>query len=288
MRCPKCDYRFDDNEAICPVCGEVGTDGTSRDSATSSATSSATDSGPFRQNYWQRKGYGPAAVPWRGGEVSLSILLVGMAFVLVSLTTLLIEKLEFGLALGAWSGSHAIGLAILAVVWCLGRNRADRKPFSLSALGLVQPRVSWLSSILLAFLALGVSLGATGLYAWLIAALGLEILLPPDLPGDVVFPGIAVLLSFEALAGWTPLTEEIFFRGFVFAGLTPRLGIFPAAVASALIFAAFHLHPGVLFPIFLTGILLAGLYWYTGSLWPAILAHAGQNAVAVTAIIYGG
>ena len=280
MRCPKCDYRFDDNEAICPICGEVRADGTSRDSAT--------DSGPFQQSYWQRIGYGPAAAPWRGGEVSLSILLVGMAFVLVSLITLLLKNLEFGLALGAWTGSHAIGLAILAVVWRLGRNRAGRNPISLSALGLGRPRVSWLSSILLAFLALGVSLGATGLYAWLITPLGLEILLPPDLPGEVVFPGIAALLSYEALAGWTPLTEEIFFRGFVFAGLTPRLGILPAAAASALIFAAFHLHPGVLFPIFLTGILLAGLYWYTGSLWPAILAHAGQNAVAVTAIIYGG
>ena len=87
---------------------------------------------------------------------------------------------------------------------------------------------------------------------------------------------------------WTPVTEEIFFRGFVFAGLTPRLGVPRAIIVSGLVFSAFHLSIGVLLPIFVTGILLAWLYHRTGSLWPGIAAHAGQNALAVSAVIIGG
>jgi membrane protease YdiL (CAAX protease family) len=54
-----------------------------------------------------------------------------------------------------------------------------------------------------------------------------------------------------------------------------------AIAASALVFSAFHLSLGVLVPIFITGLLLAWLYWRTGSLWAAIGAHAGQNALAL-------
>jgi membrane protease YdiL (CAAX protease family) len=44
---------------------------------------------------------------------------------------------------------------------------------------------------------------------------------------------------------------------------------------------------GVLIPIFITGFLLAWLYRQTDSLWTSILAHAGQNAAALLATIYG-
>ena len=44
--------------------------------------------------------------------------------------------------------------------------------------------------------------------------------------------------------------------------------------------------PGVLVPIFITGFLLAWLYHRTGSLWPNIVAHAGQNALALVVTIF--
>ena len=40
-------------------------------------------------------------------------------------------------------------------------------------------------------------------------------------------------------------------------------------------------------PIFITGFLLAWLYRQTGSIWPSIMDHGGQNALAVLATIYG-
>ena len=57
-------------------------------------------------------------------------------------------------------------------------------------------------------------------------------------------------------------------------------------VASALVFAALHLEPGAMIPIFLTGLALGWLYVKTGSLWPCIAAHAGQNTLALLAARY--
>lgn len=224
-------------------------------------------------------------VPWRGGQVALGMALVGIGFLLVSAATVAMERLGGGLAWGAWLGSHAIGLIILVTVWLLGQQRGK---MSLELLGLRRPRIPWVPSFLLTGLALGLSIGFTALYAWLVSPLGVELLVPPDVPRAIVFDGYAVVLTFEALAGWTPLTEELFFRGFILTGLVARWGATKASIGSALIFSVFHLYPGVLIPIFFTGLLLAALYRATGSLWPPILAHAGQNAIALAAIIYGG
>jgi membrane protease YdiL (CAAX protease family) len=115
----------------------------------------------------------------------------------------------------------------------------------------------------------------------------MEILAPPDIPEDIIFPGVAAVFTYEALALWTPFTEEVFFRGFVLAGLVPRLGAGRAMVASALIFSAFHVSIGLIVPIFITGLLLAWLYHRTGSLWASVAAHAGQNTLAITLTSFG-
>lgn len=225
------------------------------------------------------------AVPWQGRHVALGLALVGVAFLAISGATVILERMGGGLAWGAWLGSHAIGLVILVTVWLLAQRNGQ---VSLDALGLRRPTTSWPFALALAGAALALSIGFTALYAWLIRPLGMDLLVPPDVPREIVFEGYAAVWTFEALAGWTPITEEILFRGFVMPGLMARWGVVGAVVASALIFSVFHLHPGVLLPIFITGLLLGALYHATGSLWPPILAHAGQNAVALLAIIFGG
>jgi len=231
-------------------------------------------------------GTGPdLAVTWQGKQVAMGLILVGIAFLAISGGTIILERLGAGLAWGAWLGSHAIGLVILATVWLLGQ---DQGRMSLASLGLRRPKTSWPLALLLSIVVLAVSIGFTALYALAIKPLGIDLLVPPDVPREIIFNGYAIVWTFEALAGWTPLTEEIFFRGFVMPGLVARWGVTGAAVGSALIFSLFHLHPGVLLPIFITGLLLAALYHLTGSLWPPVIAHAGQNTVALVAIIYGG
>ena len=112
-------------------------------------------------------------------------------------------------------------------------------------------------------------------------ALGWGILTPPEIESEIIFNGPFILLTFQALAFVTPLSEEIFFRGFVFRGLVPKIGPWMAIVVSACVFSVFHINFGVMIPIFITGLLFAWLYWRTGSLLASIGAHAGQNALAI-------
>jgi membrane protease YdiL (CAAX protease family) len=229
-------------------------------------------------------------VPWRGGQVTIGILLVILSLLPVSAVALGLGTLagERRLAVAVLVSSLLLGLVILAVVWRLGLARY-RAP--LSALGLTPPGLPWVQAAALTLGALLVSLGFNILYATLVKPLGSDLLSPPDIPRGIALPGPAVVFTFQALALWTPLAEEVFFRGFVFAGLIHRLGVPGALVASALVFSIFHLSqgsPGVLVPIFITGLLLAWLYYRTGSLWASIVAHGSQNATALAGILYEG
>jgi uncharacterized protein len=80
-----------------------------------------------------------------------------------------------------------------------------------------------------------------------------------------------------------PVVEEIFFRGFVFAGLRQRYDWKVAAVISAALFAVIHLQPLAVLPIFFLGLIFAFLYQWSGSIWPAILMHVSTNTLAVAA-----
>lgn len=90
----------------------------------------------------------------------------------------------------------------------------------------------------------------------------------------------ALLLVVFALV--PAICEEILFRGFLLGGLvaildSPAKGI----VLQALIFALFHLDPWRLPEIIALGLFLGFLAQRSGSLIPAILAHALNNAVSI-------
>lgn len=80
-----------------------------------------------------------------------------------------------------------------------------------------------------------------------------------------------------------PVVEEAFFRGFFFAGLSPRYGWQKAAVISSFFFAIMHLQPLAIPVLFLLGYLFAYLYHRSHSLWLPILMHFIVNTLAVSA-----
>jgi len=83
-----------------------------------------------------------------------------------------------------------------------------------------------------------------------------------------------------------PAAEEIFFRGYLFAGLRERWGTGAAVVLSSLLFSLAHATPGVLPPIFVMGAVFCVLYEQTDSLWPCIALHGAMNTLAfVTAYL---
>ncbi len=83
-----------------------------------------------------------------------------------------------------------------------------------------------------------------------------------------------------------PLCEEVVFRGYLQRTLQLRRGPAAAILLAALAFAARHLDP-VRFPalVFL-GALFGWLAWRTGSIWPAVAAHAANNLLATAVALW--
>lgn len=102
--------------------------------------------------------------------------------------------------------------------------------------------------------------------------------------------GVGVYFLAFAVCVGAPLGEEFLFRGFIFGGLLPKIGVIGAALVSALIFGLLHfgnyagdpLEVAVASVIILTvlGVGFALLYWRTRSLVPAIALHAINNSLA--------
>jgi membrane protease YdiL (CAAX protease family) len=80
-----------------------------------------------------------------------------------------------------------------------------------------------------------------------------------------------------------PVVEELFFRGFVYAGLAERYSWRKAAVISSAFFALVHLQLTAVLPIFILGYIFAYLYRRSGSIWPAVLMHVSTNALGLGA-----
>jgi len=117
--------------------------------------------------------------------------------------------------------------------------------------------------------------------------LDIDFLLPPDTAQqalDEAGGNIVLTLLLVAVAG--PVAEEIFFRGFVLTGLLKRFGGLRALLLSSLLFGLFHIDPGAILLTFILGVVLGWVYLKTGSIWPAIFAHALHNTVAILATKY--
>lgn len=183
-------------------------------------------------------------------------------------------------ALATWAGVHLIAWGVAPLVWFLG---ARRSAHPLRALGLTRPRTSWAATAALTAAALGFSLLTASLYRVIVDSLGIDALRPPEVDDSIFFSGAAILLTIQAVAGVTPISEEIMFRSFALRGLRRDIGPGPAVAASAALFSVLHLDTGIVIPIFFTGLALGWLHLKTGSVWPCIAAHAGQNALALLA-----
>ena len=210
---------------------------------------------------------------WGIWQPALGLMVLVPTAVLIASLALVIP-----LAIAAVVSATALGFLQVFLVWLLA-IRAWPPPFSL--VGFTRPRTSRLVTAGLVVAALVCSLGFAQLYTMAAMAMGWDFLMPPEIPDGLLLPGGWVVFSGLALAVWTPIAEETFFRGFILRGLANRWRVTPALIVSAAVFAALHLAPALLLPVFVTGLLLGFLYHRTGSLWPCIAVHAAQNLAAV-------
>lgn len=94
-----------------------------------------------------------------------------------------------------------------------------------------------------------------------------------------------VVLVFVVGAVATPIWEEVLFRGALLPGLARRFNPPVAVILSAAVFAAMHVQPLVLAYVFVIGLGLGWIRWFHRSLWASMIAHAVNNALALTVVL---
>lgn len=85
---------------------------------------------------------------------------------------------------------------------------------------------------------------------------------------------------FFAIVVGAPLVEELLFRGVVYQTLRGYVGVWPAVLLSALLFAAAHGEPHQILRLTVMGMVLAYSYERSGTLLVPMGIHAVQNSVA--------
>lgn len=103
---------------------------------------------------------------------------------------------------------------------------------------------------------------------------------------ELLFPSstLEMGLSFLAVVILAGVCEELMFRGFILHVFLGRKGRWFAIVSTGLGFALFHLDPWAFPEIVVIGIFLGWLVVRTGSIFPAMLAHAGFNFLGIFAL----
>lgn len=97
-------------------------------------------------------------------------------------------------------------------------------------------------------------------------------------------PTTRLLISLGAAVA-APIGEELFFRGWLQPLLERRFGRVAAIVSTALLFSLVHLEPVGFIARFELGLLFGLLRSWSGSIYPAMAAHAAHNLTSV-AIMY--
>lgn len=223
---------------------------------------------------------GPAAASWSATDAVLGVVI---GFFVLSIGGAIVIVIAGGTdSLGATLGAQGVLEAtLIGVALAYAIARGPGLP-PLAQLGLRRFAVQDVGLALGAFLAY---LVLSAIYVTLVAQPEQE-----DLARDLGFDeGVAAAIAAGiAIVAVAPIAEEVFFRGFFFAGLGRGMPIWAAALLSGVLFGAIHLQAGnlaIVPQLSLLGVLLAWLYVRTGSLWPPILVHGLNNGLAFAVLV---
>ena len=123
---------------------------------------------------------------------------------------------------------------------------------------------------------------------WIMVMLNKAVGAHPTHPVQQMFGRGAGMLTFVYVLAsiWAPIIEETMFRGALFSHLRSRVGWWISAPIVSVIFAAIHPQGWVAIPVLSAiALVLAGLREWRGSAIASMVAHATNNAVAVTVMI---
>jgi CAAX protease family protein len=213
---------------------------------------------------------------WGPGRVVVGILvLLVLSLVEAGIVSIFDPNLD---SLGGRLVAQALLAAtLIAVAYGVAteRGRAGTTPWA--ALGLRRPLRS------------PYAFAAAAYIAYVVVALAYGALVHPhqkDITRDLGFGhgDLGTVVAGILIVVAAPISEEVFFRGFIFGGFRTRLGFLPAALLSAAIFGLFHYTGGgsetVLPQLAVLGFAFAWVYEETGSIYPTIALHMLNNAFA--------
>lgn len=216
------------------------------------------------------------AATWGPARVGVGILvLLVMSVIEVAIVSLFDPTLD---SLAARLAAQALLAATLvAVAFGVAADRGFPGSAPPAALGLRRPLRS------------PVVIAGAAYIAYVVIALVYSALVHPhqrDITRDLGFGhgDLGTIVAGVLIVGAAPISEEIFFRGFIFGGFRRRLSFPVAAVLSALIFGLFHYTGSgsltVVPQLAFLGFALSWVYEETGSIYPTIALHMLNNAFA--------
>ena len=221
--------------------------------------------------------------PWGLRDLLFGILFAGIGIVVLNVAALLLDRF-FSVSIQTNNTALMIfvifqDLIIVVGAWLFS---VMRYRVGWERLGLRKFDVAF--GCLLSAAMFALSYAIRFVYAFVAVLLGLQ-LSPQQVIERLDTSVTGFPLTFLAAAVLAPVAEEIFFRGFLYGGLRRRIGVIGAMIASTLFFTALHFSIDVFIPLFFLGLFLAWLYEKTGSLYPGILLHASNNALALIALV---
>ena len=223
----------------------------------------------------------PIAVPWGAGDAARAVGLVAAGAALVILLVWPFRGASWPLedAVRTLAIATLTGLLLVATwLFAVRRHGAGWR-----TLGLAAPVGA--SQIALSAACLALSIGFLVVFVSLAERFGPDILVPNPIDADRLGSGVFLAANVAIVVLVGPFAEEVFFRGFLLTALMPSLGAIRAAAVASALFAVGHVDVGVMVPFFFTGLLLSWLYVRTRSIWPPMLAHAGQNTLAIIGLL---
>ena len=130
-----------------------------------------------------------------------------------------------------------------------------------------------------------------GAAAWITKLIAEHLVKNVQLPEHPIIPvvqegGWMLVVAVVLATVIAPIVEEVGFRGMLYGALRGKMGVWPSAAVSALVFALIHpAFPLQVLPIMALGIVLALLREKTGSLVAPIICHAINNTAALLLVL---
>jgi len=174
-------------------------------------------------------------------------------------------------------------IVVLGLVWLTVRNCGG--DFSTLGLSLDHLTVNILKGMAVGFILLTVSIFSEKIYTTMLFA-------TTD-PHPLVVQTLSAttwqqLMDPLFLAGiLAPLSEEVLYRLFTFLPMKERWGFWGGAIGSSLVFAAMHFNLYWFGEMMIVGVGLAYVYYSTGSLISAMIAHCVINTSKILMIFFG-